>query len=82
MKLFLLENREDLAKDDDPWKLWYDKAFGFVIRAIDERAARELAASQCGDESKKAWQNSGYSTCVELTADGIAEVILRNFSAA
>ena len=42
MKLWLLRPREDLPYDKDPWEPWYDKAFGFVVRAETEERARAI----------------------------------------
>ncbi|MBI4029157.1 MAG: hypothetical protein HY376_02220 [Candidatus Blackburnbacteria bacterium] len=52
MKLWLLKPREDvLEKDEDnPWDPWYDKTFGWVIRADTEEEARSIAQNQGGDE--------------------------------
>jgi len=83
MKLWLLRPRaERLGKSDDPWSPWYDKCFGFVVRAGNEEDAREIANENAGDENrgefmrekiantKSPWKDEKYSTCVELTADG------------
>ncbi len=85
MKLWLLEARRDLPEDNDPWDPWYDKAFGFVIRAHFEAEAREEAHQQAGDENRKTkmpWLDPDYSTCVELTTDGTVGTVLRNFATA
>lgn len=39
MKLWLLRPVVGLDENDNPWWPWYDKAFGFVVRA--ETEARE-----------------------------------------
>ena len=78
MKLFLLR-----AKRGHPtWEPWYDKAFGFVVRATDENEARLLASDNAGDEGQDAWIDANASTCVELTADGPSEMILQDFARA
>ena len=94
MKLFLLRPVEGLPKGDNPWDPWYDKAFGFVIRAETEARAREFAHEQSGDEvdtmflgrkvsdTNTPWLNSKYSTCVELSPEGNEEVIIRDFASA
>lgn len=96
MKLWLLRPVEGLAKNDNPWHPWFDKAFGFVIRAETETDARKLANANAGDENeiplvqfvsgisdvKEPWLNSKYSTCVELTAEGTNEVVIKDFHAA
>jgi hypothetical protein len=88
MKLWLLHPLENLPKHDNPWEPWYDKVFGFVVRAKDEAAARELAHGQAGRENKNTflnertsnttapWKEAKYSTCVELRPRGPAEVVL------
>jgi len=48
MNLYLLK---PIDAENGPWKPWYDKAFGFVIRAETEEAARNLADSRAGDEN-------------------------------
>ena len=82
MKLWILRPIEGLPEEDDPWEPWYDKAFGFVVRAETEDEARELAHTQAGDELVGAWKNSKYSTCVVLSPEGDAEVIMRDFASA
>jgi hypothetical protein len=54
MKLWLIEPVNPRSK---PWQPWYDKAFAFVIRAEDEKAARQLAADSCGDEGSSPWMD-------------------------
>ena len=90
MKLWLLRPVDDNSAAWDPW---YDKAFGFVVRAATEEEARRLANTEGGDEKGPArtdvyrtggdpWLDPKQSTCIELTGDGEAEVIFRDFSAA
>lgn len=74
MKLWLL-------KPIEAWDPWYDKADGFVVRAQNVKEARKLAADCHGDEGRSVWLNAQITTCVELTADGPPEAILRDFSA-
>ena len=79
MKLWLLEARRDLPETDDPWKPWYDKNFGLVVRALTEEQARELAQQGAANESrnaKKPWLHASYSRCEELTVDGDEAVVL------
>lgn len=78
MKLFLLEARSKRQE----WQPWYDKAFAFVVRAGDEKAARVLASKKAGDEGAAAWLNVEASTCVELDKEGLAEVIIRDYASA
>ncbi len=94
MKLWLLRPAEKLPKDNNPWDPWYDKAFGFVVRAETEADARERAQENGGDEVGSffpflpdaniipAWTDSKLSTCVELSAEGDVEIIIRDFASA
>jgi hypothetical protein len=83
MKLYLLR-----PIDDHPaWEPWCDKAFGFVARATDEAHARRLAQAKGGDETGykdavPAWTDPSMSTCVELTVEGEAGVIIQDFARA
>jgi len=84
-----------------PWSPWYDKAFGFVVRAETEEEARQLADAEAGDENnavnaegyyiygpaaakqeRHPWLLAEFSTCVILTADGDAGVIIKDFASA
>jgi len=49
MKLWLLRPRV-LEDTFDPWEPWYDKAFGFVVRAETEKDARQMAQERAGIE--------------------------------
>lgn len=93
MKLWLLEAREDLPEMDDPWEPWYDKAFGFIVRAETEQEARQIANSSGGDEvgpistevyrtGGDPWLDDKYSTCVELMPDGAPGLLMRNYASA
>lgn len=85
MKLWLLEPLSDLEPGFSPWVPWYDKAFGFVVRAETEEQARELAHAQGGDENRaehEPWKNPLLSSCKELTAEGPAEVVIQDFKSA
>lgn len=94
MKLWLLRPVDDLPDGDNPWEPWYDKAFGFVVRAESEADARALADRDAGDENrgvflgrktadtKNPWLDSRYSTCAELTAEGEPRVVIKDFASA
>lgn len=75
MKLYLLRPIDDLS---EAWTPWYDKTFGFVIRAKNEHDAR-LAAS-LNDQSRylavDCWLDDKQAYCVELKQDGDPEVIM------
>lgn len=83
MKLWIL--RPIRNGEVDPWNPWYDKAFGFVVRAETEERARAIANKSGGDEIRDipgAWLDSQYSSCTELTADGEEEEIMQDFHSA
>lgn len=80
MKLYLL--RPIHKEGDDPWDPWYDKCFGFVVRASSSEKARELASKENGDEGAKVWLDPSYSTCAELATRGGEMVVIKDFAAA
>lgn len=94
MKIWLLRPMEGLGKKDNPWEPWYDKAFGFVVRAETEEQAREFAHAGAGDENRgeflstktantnQPWKEAKYSICTELLPDGEAGVVMQDFCAA
>lgn len=89
MKLYELRPIEDLPEGDNPWDPWYDKCFGFVIRAENEKEAREIAHNNASDENRSQflgrkiantcspWLDNKYSTCVELNINGEQKVIIK-----
>jgi len=79
VKLWILRPVNEEAA---PWRPWFDRMFGFVIRAKSESAARTLAAEQAGDEGPEAWLSAESATCVELDADGKPEAIMQDYNAA
>lgn len=90
MKLWRLQPQDERPEGNDPWTPWYDKCFGFVIRAPDEDVARRIAATRrpwteggsFGEEGPEAWLDPTLSECQELTPDGEPEVLLYQFSSA
>ena len=42
LKVYELRPIENLHLNDYPWDPWYDKNFGFIIRAENEKEAREI----------------------------------------
>ena len=72
MKLWIVRARDG----HDVWNPWYDKAFGFVVRAGTEEEARTLASFVHGAEGREPWLDATASTCEELTGDGAAEVVM------
>lgn len=92
-KIWILKNRENLPKDDDPWKPWYDKCFGMVVVAETEEEARLTASKNAGDEERNLflhkrgykkdvnpWLDETYSTCEELRPENFDtyQVILQD----
>ncbi len=94
MKLWLLRPVEDLPDGEDPWEPWYDKAFGFVVRAATEKEAREMAHAEGGDENRgvfsgkkianttSPWLDPKYSTCERLIQDGEIGVLMSDYKSA
>lgn len=89
LKLWVLYPKPELEKFNNPWRLYSDRCFGFVMRAETEKKARLLAHENAGKEKiywtkgctekKQPWLDPEYSTCVELTTDGSEGVVLREF---
>lgn len=94
MKLWLLRPVEGLEDQDNPWRPWYDKAFGFVVRADSEEAARRWAMEKAGEETQRwveesgeckrieipAWTDAHYSTCIPLLPDGQEGIVLCDYA--
>lgn len=78
MKLYLLKAKEG----DELWEPWYDKSFGHVVRAKNEKQARKIASVKRGDEGVDAWLNPEHSTCEILSPRGEEELIITDFHAA
>lgn len=75
----------------EPWQPWYDKAFGFVVRAESPDEARLIASQNAGEEDNtgyyeynkrelSVWCDEKYTECIELTGDGESELILRDIA--
>lgn len=77
MKLWILRPVRD-------WEPWYDKAFGFVVCAETEAAARALVtrSTEAGDEGDGVWSDPKETTCVELVAEEGERIVMRDFYAA
>ncbi len=94
VKLWVLRAIERLPPGtESPWEPWYDKTFGFVVRAETEADARALAnangSHETGPISREIYRIGGdpwldplFSTCEELTPEGRAEVILMDHRSA
>lgn len=81
MQLWLLRPRiwtEAKGYEHGLWSPWYDKTFGLVVRADTEADARRIAA---GDDNweRSAWLDTANSTCIELTPEGEAGVVIVDF---
>lgn len=91
--VWVLTPNDDRESDDlpDPWSPWYDKAFGFVIRAESEEKARELAQENAGDETtvspvhhdvdervrgREVWKDSALADCVPVEEYGGENAVL------
>lgn len=79
-KLYILKNKQGI--EDGPWEPWYDKTFGFVVRAKNTNEARKIAAENAADEGANAWELSKYSTCKELSVKGKSEMIITDHASA
>ena len=73
MKLWLLT---PIDENYPAWDPWYDKCFGFVIRAETEPDARNFASARHGDEGGEAWLDREQSDCRELTTIGASGIVL------
>jgi hypothetical protein len=83
MYIWILRPQEGLNDNDNPWKPWHNKSFGFVIRAKNEEEARKIADdnARCeNDDTSNPWLDSKYSTCVKLTHSGEAGLIISDFA--
>lgn len=72
---------------DNPWNPWYDKYFGFIIRAENEYEARSLAPKNGNEVGKieinhNPWLDRNYSECTELTNEGKSGKIICDFRSA
>lgn len=77
MKLWLIERTADHGGE-------WDIFLGFVVRAETEQAARQLAAENSvgwHPTPDADWLDSAWASCVEVSAEGDAGVILDSFKA-
>lgn len=85
MNLYLLKPVDPGA---GPWKPWFDKTFGFVVRAGSPERARKIADENAGDENRESgfyghpWLDPALSSCKVLRQDGPEGLILQDFHAA
>ena len=86
MKLWLLRPVQECNDEENPWSPWYDKVFGFVVRADTEEEARTMADKKGGNEngehSAHPWMDARYSTCLELLPNGDPGIVMRDFAKA
>jgi hypothetical protein len=80
-----------LERKSHPWRPWFEKVFGVVVRASNETEARSLAQEEAGSEglgvyrdlgcaqeerAAAVWLDARYTTCEELIAEAPPAVIL------
>jgi hypothetical protein len=94
MKIYELRPADNLPINDNPWEPWYDKNFGFIIRADNEKEAREIANQNAGEENRGVffnekiantntpWLDEKYSTCIEILNEGEKGLIMQDFARA
>lgn len=94
MTIWILRPVANLPSHDDPWEPWYDKVFGFVVRAESEEDARNFAHADAGAENRgeflrqvtantnSPWLDSKYSTCEPLSSDGEPGVVMQDMASA
>lgn len=80
-KLWILKPNPKFINDDkprdksNPWYHWYDRAYGFVVRAKSETKARRIADRYAGCENHSSWEYGFHEyhewTLRELEADGL-----------
>jgi hypothetical protein len=91
MAIWILRPVKNLK--NNPWEPWFDKSFGFVVRADSEAHARSLAHKNAGDENghgnwgghvngftKKPWIDPQYSTCKLLMQEGRNGIVMKDFA--
>ena len=92
MELWLLRPAKKLP-EDNAWEPWYDKAFGFVVRAETEERARKIANKHGKQETGEIsydvyrtggnpWLDPAQSTCTELKSEGVSAMIIRDLKSA
>lgn len=81
--LRLMEKTVYLVKplDEEDKRFCYDCNHGFVIRAVSESEARNIASSQRGDEDSSLWLDPAVTSCKSLETTGASEIIMVNFNA-
>lgn len=94
MKVFELRPAKDPKDNDNPWEPWFNKCFGFIIRAETEAKARKIAHENAGEENrgeflnkkitktKSPWLDKKYSTCIEVASNGNPGIIMEDIAKA
>jgi hypothetical protein len=91
-RLWLLRpHAEVLERESHPWRPWFEKVFGVVVRAPNEIEARALAQEEAGSEgvglyrelgcareerAAAVWLDPTRTACEELEVEGPPAVIL------
>ena len=91
-RLWLLRpHAEVLERKSHPWRPWFEKVFGVVVRAPNETKARALAQKAAGSEGLgiyrevgcaqeetaiAVWLDRARTACEELEVDGPPAIIL------
>jgi hypothetical protein len=76
MAIYLIWKSDDW--EDHP--IW-DANEGFVVRAENEKKAREhVYANARGDEARSGWLDKKLSHCKKIAATGPAEIIMIDFN--
>ena len=87
-KLWILEPREDLPADDNPWEPWFNRCFGIIVEAATEDRARAIAHENCTCKDqwilrdKRAFIDPRYTTCTELRPSGQDRFVMATFEEA
>lgn len=66
MKIYLLKPFKNVVE----WTPWYDKCFGFILFAKNEKDARRIADEAACDENNRSthpWLNIKKTSCIELS---------------
>lgn len=86
MALWLLR---PIDPDSPPWEPWYDRCFGFVVRAPSEEKARAMTEGATGDEQARTyggkgpnpWLDPALATCERLSQRGLDGIVMIDFHA-
>lgn len=80
MKLWFLTGRDEIkeleSREENPWYDRYDQVHEILVRAENEVDARAIAAEYQSYVQKEAWLDPKFSSCEEITPDGLPGVIM------